>query len=164
MFRAGQTTTARQPGTAQAQAHPAQARPAHLKSKLDHLHDFNRAINSLSTHLVTTFPDDPLIFRTQKRIATATNELPEVVLGEVGPILYKYREQIYSGDLRFFLENEYEDHYANAVNQEKVDLCLYIIPKIKEAVRSLGPEDVKNYHKRITALLDSYVEYVTYGA
>ena len=89
----------------------------------------------------------------------AINANPPFVMGAVGPYLYDYRTKIYAGDEGFFLENEYDAEIKAGVNEEKVELTKYIIPKIKEAWKKLTTEERKDYKSTVSTLLDDYVDY-----
>jgi len=90
---------------------------------------------------------------------------PLFVIDSVGPYLYKYHEQVYAletelGAEQFFLKNDFDTDLKASVNQDKADLVKYIIPRIKEHVRALAPEEKQEYAKLLIELLDDYLEYV----
>jgi hypothetical protein len=133
------------------------------KTQNDYLTEFNRQINLLVNELVRLFPEDPKIDRAKKRINLASREFPDSIIKIVGPVLYGYQEQLYSGEKTFFLDRDYDERVRTNKDAEKVDLSLYIIPKVKEHLRRLGTEEQDEYLKRVVNILDLYVEWSTYG-
>jgi hypothetical protein len=130
-----------------------------LGTAMEYVEDFNHRIKVLTMDLYERHKNDATIYRAKARIMTAIDVSPLFVLGAVGEYLYKFREEIYAGDDKFFLSNDYDDEMKAAVKQEKADLSKYIIPKVKEAWKTLSETDKTQYKENVIALLDDYVEY-----
>jgi hypothetical protein len=131
-----------------------------------HVEAFNHNLKVLTRDLAARYHNDAMIYRAEKRVMAVINLDPLFVINEVGPYLYKYREQIYAIEQNsdaieeFFLERSFEDEFEGSTNQEKVDMVQYIIPKAKECIRSLPAGDKGQIKGLIIDLLDDYVEYL----
>lgn len=124
------------------------------------VNEFNGILKSLTTDLVRLYPQDPVIDRAKKRIFMAIDMTPMFVIGEVGPVLYEYRDQIYAKNEEFFMENDYDKEIRASVDAEKRDLSAYIIPKVKEAWRDADSAEKDQYTEIAVDLLDSYMDYL----
>lgn len=132
-----------------------------------YIESFSHHLKVLTRDLAKRYPSDAMVFRVQKRIITGVAINPVYVINIVGPYLYKYREQIYNLDANaeaFFLENDFDAELKECVNQDKVDMISYLIPKVKECARGLPPDDKKEYFALVTAMLDDYIEYLAAAA
>lgn len=114
----------------------------------------------MAADLYNRFKTDSTIWRAKERIFLAINSNPPFVMNTVGSYLYDYRKPIYAGKEEFFLENSYDAELWASVNEEKADLSKYIIPKIKEAWKTLKPKEKEDYKAVVTSLLDDYVDYL----
>jgi len=129
-----------------------------------YVEQFNHNLKVLTRDLSQRHPNDAMIYRAEKRIMAVIDLDPLFVIDAVGPYLYHYREQIYNLDKKneeFFLENTYDTELKAAVNQEKVDMVSYIIPKAKETARTLPPHEMQQYKDLVVNLLDDYIEYLS---
>lgn len=134
---------------------------------IEYVERFNHNIKILTRDLSKRCAADATIFRAQKRIMTVIAIEPIFVIKNVGPYLYSYREQIYNlnscenDSENFFLENAFDTELKEGVNQEKVDMVSYIIPRAKECARTLPPAEKAEYKALVIALLDDYIEYLS---
>ena len=129
---------------------------------------FNRNLKILARDIAARYPEDATADRAKKRIMTVIDVDPLYVIDTVGPYLYAYRDQIFAlndpaAGARmedFFLENSFDAELQASVVQETADLVSYVIPKLKERVRALPPEEKRQYKELVIALLDDYIEYL----
>jgi hypothetical protein len=136
-------------------------RPA--SADVRHVESFNHSLKVLARDLAKRYPTDAVVFRAQKRVMTVIAVDPLFVINTVGPYLYSYREQIYNLDDKaeaFFLENDYDAELKASVNEEKADMVSYLIPKAKECVRTLPPDEREEYKELIVSMLDAYIEHL----
>jgi len=128
-----------------------------------HAERFNHNIKVLVRDLARRFPKDPLIDRAHKRVATAVDLSPLFVIDLVGPYLFSYRSQILGGrpeDVdQFFAENTFDAEIRASVDQDRVDLVTYILPKAKECARGFPAEQKRQYLELVAEMLDDYLEY-----
>jgi hypothetical protein len=124
------------------------------------VNQFNGILKRLTIELVKRYPNDAVIDRARKRIMLAIDTVPMFVIGEVGPTLYEYRQQIYDKDEQFFIENDYDKEIRASVDAEKRDLSAYIIPKVKEAWGDADPVEKGQYADIAVDLLDCYMDYL----
>jgi hypothetical protein len=127
---------------------------------------FNRDLKILTRDVTERYPDDATIKRAEKRIMLVVDTDPLYVIDLVGAYLLSYKDQIYAlesgnqGAEEFFLESSYDSEIRAGVDKEKVDLVSYIMPKMKECVRTLAEDEKADYKRRVVSLLDNYVEYL----
>jgi hypothetical protein len=133
-------------------------------SYIHYVESFNHGLKILARDLVKRYPTDAMIFRAHRRAMTVMSIDPLLVINEVGPYLYSYRDQLYAFDEEFFLENTFDDELKASVNQEKADMVSYIIPKAKECARALPPAEKEEYKAIVISLLDDYIEYLAMKA
>lgn len=127
--------------------------------------EFSQHLKTVTRKLAQQYPNDATIYRADKRIMSAIATLPVTVVDMVGPQLYKYRNEIYAvhddaSKAHIFLDNDFGEDLAACKDGEKVDLALYIIPKLKEHARSLPAEAQKEYMATVVQMLDAYVDYL----
>jgi hypothetical protein len=131
---------------------------------IEYINNFCQTIKIITNDLMKRFPNDPVVYRAQKRVMAIINIDPKLVIDVCGPYLYQYRDKIYSDDVdessSFFIENEYDKEIKEASGGEKLELATYIIPKMKECAVSLPLEEKKQYKDFATNLLDDYIEYL----
>jgi hypothetical protein len=131
------------------------------KAVAAHVDAFGRHMKTLIRDLARRFPNDAMISRIQKRANLAAEMTPTWLIEEVGPMLFEYNEQIYTGDAAFFIENDYDREFRSAVNAEKIGMAKYLIPMIKRAWNEQLTEAEKGqYITTIQDLLDEYMEYL----
>ncbi len=130
------------------------------QTSANYVEKFNRNVKLLTTILHKQFSKDPIVWKIKGRIETGISVSPVYIMDTVGKYLYEYREQIYQGDIKFFLHNTYEEDIKKSVNEEKVELAKYLIPKIKEAYAVTNCEKRKEYQELVVELLDIYVDYL----
>jgi len=123
---------------------------------------YNQNLKLLARDLIKRYPNDPKIYRAEKRVMFIIAVEPLAVIECSGPYLYQYREQIYDTDnmTSFFLQAEFDRDLNASVDTEKADMAAYIIPKAKECMRTLDPETLEVYKELVINLLDDYIEYV----
>ena len=124
------------------------------------IEEFNRIFKHLACDLATKYPTDATIDRIKKRIILAVNINPISIIDIVGPYFFTYRTQVYSGDEKFFIENDYDTKLLPNIDAEKADLISYIIPKVKQAWRASSISERDDYVMTIQSLLDVYIEYL----
>jgi hypothetical protein len=131
---------------------------------IEFINNFCQTIKIITNDLMKRFPNDPVVYRAQKRVMAIINIDPKLVIDVCGPYLYQYRDKIYSEDVdessSFFIENEYDKEIKEASGGEKLELATYIIPKMKECAVSLPLEEKKQYKDFAISLLDDYIEYL----
>jgi Zn-dependent M32 family carboxypeptidase len=125
---------------------------------------FNRIVKILATSLGKQFPEDATVARAQKRINLAIDVDPIFILKNVGSYLIKYHKEISANDEKFFLENDYDAELRAGIKEEKVTEVKIIMPKIKEAWKTLSDKDKDAYKKHVNDMLDLYLEYKLEGS
>lgn len=139
--------------------------PAPPKGTLtDYVESFTRRIKRLILLMHEKMPNDPLVRRIKERVLLAIDLFPVGVVNETGYWLFEYREKIYAGETKFFLDSDYDREICESVDIEKANLAAGIIPKIKEQARTLDADGRRHYLGEVQALLDDYLEYLALKA
>lgn len=132
------------------------------RSFIKYVESFNHNLKIITREIVKRCPADATIYRAQKRIMTVLALEPMFAIKQIGPYLYTYRDKLFNfnDDVEsFFLENDFDTELKDSVNQGRVDMTAYIIPKAKDCIRSLPPDEKKEYYDLIVKLLEDYIEY-----
>jgi len=122
--------------------------------------EFNSILKKLTCDLVIRYPNDATIARAKKRIMLAIDIDPVFIITNVGPYLFKYKDEIYAEDSEFFMENDYDADLKASADAESADLSAYIIPKVKMSWRESGPAEQAAYLSIVQNLLDAYLDYL----
>lgn len=133
------------------------------RERLAHVELFNRNVRLLARNLSSRFPTDHTINRAKQRIAAVVDTFPIFVIEHVGPFLYKYRNEIYHYDddvEAFFINNDFEEEKARSKDPDKAEMVDYLMPRAKECLRSLPPEEKKEYIGLFVEMLDAYLEWL----
>jgi hypothetical protein len=151
-------------------ARPAIAPPARAPASYTvYAESFNRSLKVLTIDLARRYRGDADVYRAKERIMTVVAYDPLFVINEVGPYLYKYREQIYQIETdseaveEFFLGQDFKAEFDECTNKDKIDLVKALLPKVKATVRTLqasSADEKQQYKALIVSLLDDYVEYL----
>jgi hypothetical protein len=129
------------------------------ESKIASLAAFNRIVKIFATTLGKQFPQDAFVARAQKRINLAVEADPVYILDNVGAYLVKYNKEIDGGDEKFFLENDYDAELRAGVKEEKVAEVKIIMPKIKDAWKTLDDKTKESYKRHVKEMLGHYLDY-----
>lgn len=143
-----------------AAAPPSAASPAPAGGAPASVSSFNRGIKALTVSLYNLAKTDATIWRAKERVVTAVSVEPLLVINLVGPYLYKYKDQIYSGDDQFFVENDYGQELRDATSSERKEVVMAIIPKMKAVWQALDPDTKLAFQEGVVGLLDDYIEYL----
>jgi hypothetical protein len=134
--------------------------------RLTFVNNFNHDIRVLVRDLAAQYPKDATIYRAQRRVMTVTEVDPLFVIGQVGPYLYSYRDQIYAPESdrtaieAFFMANTFDAELRESIDNEKADLVRYIIPKAKEHASTLSAAEKAQYRDIVVRLLDNYIDFL----
>jgi hypothetical protein len=125
----------------------------------DHVSQFNGNINLLITDLVRAYPHDATAARVKKRVALSINLTPMYVIDTVGPYLVKYTDEINARKYAFFIENSYDSELKAAVDEQKANETVALMPLIKQAFKQFSDAKKASYAKLVESMLLDYVEY-----
>jgi hypothetical protein len=124
-----------------------------------HVNAFNSGVRRMIGDLSRRRPNDPVVHRVAQRVRLAIDTLPITVIDLVGYYLYQYREQVYAGNDAFFVNNTYDDDIRAAVDQERVDLTMLMIPKVKDTWATLDAGEKQQLRELVCRILDEYIDY-----
>ena len=113
----------------------------------DHFLEFINDVHSV-------FPEDVDVLSAKNALIAIRKANPKMIVkiwkAFIGD---KYREQIDSGDISFFIEKDYANDVAN-LNSDKI---MESIDRLREPVKNMGPDNqakVMKYIKNLTKLSD----------
>ena len=114
----------------------------------DHFLDFLNDIQSV-------FPEDVDILAAKNALIAIRKANPKMIV-KIWKIFIadKYRNQIESNDISFFLEKDYSSDIATSNNSDKI---MESINRLREPVRNMGPDNqvkVMRYIQNLTKLSD----------
>ena len=127
--------------------------------KKEYIDSFLHILKILIKEGQNYIPDDPRVYRVNKRIMLAIQYDPLTTFNTVGPRLYKYRKFIYDASTEdLLLELDFEEAY-NEKNKELEDTTLLVISEFKRCLKNMNDDQKKYYRKLVAELLDNYIEY-----
>lgn len=104
-------------------------------------------------------PDDPRVYRVNKRIMLAIQMDPLFTFNKVGANLYKYRNFIYDASTEdLLLTWDFVEAYDKN-DKELEDVSLLVISEFKRVMVKMNKEQKDYYRKMVASLLDDYIEY-----
>lgn len=108
---------------------------------------------------LTYIPDDPRVYRVNKRIMLAIQVDPLFTFNKVGGNLYKYRNFIYDASTEdLLLKWDFVEAYDKN-DKELEDVSLLVISEFKRVMVKMNNEQKNYYRKMVANLLDDYIEY-----
>ena len=106
-------------------------------------------------------PDDPNIYRMNKRISFIIYADPLYSFTTVGQYLYKYKDFIYDASTEdLLIKLEFSEAYDDD-DKEREEVSLLIISELKKCLISSNEDQKKFYRQLVIDLLDYYIEYMT---
>lgn len=129
------------------------------KEKHEHGDRFIHDLRILIKEAMTFIPEDPRIYRVNKRIMLAIQVEPGIVINKVGELLYKYRDFIYDASTEDLLIQWDFSKDIIADDKESEDVSILVISELKRALQAMTDTQKKYYRETIINLLDSYLEY-----
>lgn len=127
--------------------------------KNEFLDSFLHNLKILIKECLNYIPDDPKIYRMNKRIMMAIQYEPLFTFNKVGSYLYKYKDFIYdSSTEELLMKWEFEEALDND-DKEVEDVSLLVISELKRCMISMDNEQKKYYRGIVSSLLDDYLEY-----
>jgi hypothetical protein len=124
---------------------------------------FVSVLRSLMNDLAKRRPDDATVGRVKKRLSIAAEAVPVTIIEIAGPVLYQYRDEIFSGNRstwkRFFTDPDvFNNDIAQSTDEGRRDIATDMIPKIQEIVGSMPSCQHDKYIEIVRDLLDDYLE------
>lgn len=103
----------------------------------------------------SVFPEDPDVLSAKNALIAIRKANPRMIVKIWKAFIAdKYRNQIESGDISFFLTKDYSSDVANSNNSDKI---MESINRLREPIKNMGPENqakVMKYIKNLTKLSD----------
>ena len=116
---------------------------------VNYLTIFNNHFNEFFDDIHNVFPDDPDILTAKNSLSAIRKANPKLLIGIwLSYIYFKYKEQIDSGDINFFLEKDYSEDLTNMSSKKVMEA----IDRLREPVKAMNPEDQQKVMKYIQNL------------
>ena len=114
----------------------------------DHFIDFVNDVQSV-------FPNDADILSTKNALIAIRKANPKMIVKIWNSfIVSKYRSEINSGNLDFFMNKDYSNDVSSSQNSDKI---MESIDRLREPIRNMGPENqakVMKYIQNLTKLAE----------
>jgi hypothetical protein len=112
----------------------------------DHFADFINDVQSV-------FPEDVDILSAKNALIAIRKANPRMIVKIWNSfIVSKYRSEIESGNLEFFINKDYSNDVSNSQNSDKI---MESIDRLREPIKNMGPENqakVMKYIQNLTKL------------
>lgn len=122
------------------------------------LHNLKILIKEVSAFL----PDDPNLYRLNKRVMFIINADPLYSFNKVGSYLYKYKDFIYDSTTEELLVKWNFVEVYNENDKELEDVSIMIISELQKCMKAMDKQHKDYYRNMVASILDSYIEYITY--
>jgi len=109
----------------------------------DHFLEFINDVQSV-------FPNDPDILSAKNALTMIRKANPKMIVKIWKTLIAdKYKNQIDSNDISFFLEKDYSSDVSTSNNSDKI---MEAIDRLREPIRNMGPDNQSNVMKYIQNL------------
>lgn len=127
--------------------------------KNEYVDSFLHSLKILIKEASTYIPEDPKIYRINKRIMLAIQMDPAFTFNKVGNYLYKYRDFIYDASTEeLLLKWEFVEAFDEN-DKELEDINMLVISELKRCLIKMNKEQRDYFRKIVSSLLDDYIEY-----
>lgn len=127
--------------------------------KNTYVDSFLHTLKILIKEAMNYIPEDPKVYRVNKRVMLAIQFDPGFTFNKVGSYLYKYRDFIYDSSTEdLLLKWEFVEAFDED-DKELEDVSLLVISELKRCMIKMNPEQKDYYRKMVSSLLDDYIEY-----
>jgi hypothetical protein len=125
-----------------------------------HIDSFLHNLKIIIKETSQLLPNDPIIYRTNKRLLLAIQYDPLRVFTIVGKYLYKYKDFVYDATTEDLLFNtDFSKEVQNVKDTEVGEIALLLIDQIKKCLMAMPDHEKKIFRKLTSELLDDYIEY-----
>lgn len=130
-----------------------------MSNKSEYIDSFLHTLKMVIKEAMNYIPDDPRVYRVNKRIMLIIQMDPLFTFNKVGSYLYKYRDFIYDASTEeLLLKWDFIEAYDEN-DKELEDVSLLIISEFKRCMQKMNPDQKDYYRKMVASLLDDYIEY-----
>lgn len=127
--------------------------------KHKHVDSFLHTLKILVKEAMNYIPEDPRVYRVNKRVMLAIQMDPGFTFNKVGGYLYKYRDFIYDASTEdLLLKWEFVEAFDEN-DKELEDVSLLVISELKRCMAKMDADQKEYYRKMVASLLDDYLEY-----
>lgn len=130
-----------------------------VNKKTSYLDSFLHTLKILIKEGLKYIPDDPKIYRINKRVMLAIQYDPLFTFNKVGSYLYKYKDFVYDSTTEDLLIKWNFENEAENQDKEVEDVSILVISELRRCLSKMNDDQKKYYRKLVSSLLDDYVEY-----
>jgi hypothetical protein len=123
----------------------------------EHVDSFLHNLKILVKEAYVLLPNNPSIYRANKRINLLINVEPKLIIEKAGEKLYKYKDYIYDASTEVLLE---QMSFSEDITPDTSDLATLLINEVKICLRTLTEDQKKFFRKVLCDLLDDYLDYM----
>jgi len=121
----------------------------------EHVDTFLHNFKVLIKEIYAVLPNNPNIYRANKRIHLLIMVDPRIIIEKVGEKLFKYKDSIYDDDI----EKLSKKINMEIVDTSTADLATLLVEEIKICLSTLSENQKRFFRKLLCDLLDEYLEY-----
>ncbi len=111
---------------------------------------FNDHFVEFITDIQSVFPDDPDVLTAKNSLLAIRKANPKMIIKIWSTfIVSKYRNEIESGNLSFFMDKDYSQDFSNSKNNSAI---MDAIDRLRTPVKSMSPENQQKAMKYIQNL------------
>lgn len=126
---------------------------------MDHINSFLQKLKIIIKHTTEILPNDPVIYRINKRLLLAIQFDPIKVFNKVGEQLYKYRNFVYDESTeKLLLEWDFIES-KDISNTDDENIASLLISQLKECLKQMDEKSKIFFRKLTIELLDEFLEY-----
>jgi hypothetical protein len=127
--------------------------------KNSYVDSFLHNLKILIKEALNFIPEDPKVYRINKRVMLAIQYDPAFTFNKVGGYLYKYKDFIYDATTEDLLLKWEFDEALDEEDKELEDVSLLVISELKRCMTQMSKEQKEYYRSMVAGLLDDYLEY-----
>ena len=111
---------------------------------------FNDHFIEFVSDIQSVFPNDPDILATKNALSAIRKANPKMIVKIWNSfVVGKYKSEIESGNIGFFIDKDYANDVSSAANSDKI---MDSINRLREPIRQMTPEDQAKTMKYIQNL------------
>lgn len=122
----------------------------------EHVNSFLHNLKILVKEAYIVLPNNPNIYRANKRIHLLITLDPKMIIEKVGEKLFKYKDLIYNPNID---QIAHQLTFSEDIDPDSADLATLLISEITTCITTLTSNQKEFFRNILTDLLDDYLEY-----
>jgi hypothetical protein len=129
-----------------------------MSNPIKYIDSFLHTLKIVIKEASNLLPNDPGLYRANKRINLIIQYQPKLAFEKVGEMLYRYHKFVYDSSTEDLLL-EWNFKEVELLDNEDTDMASLIIAELKLCFKTLNTEQKIFFRKQICDLLDDYLDY-----